>query len=208
LRRPAGGGAASQQAARLEPSPHAQLSGGFLQLQRPELLAGRSVTAMAYCAVAGSSLVACAYAPVSMAAEQRLKVCGVLACAGSTCCMRCLLKLGGVEQPQAGHGPRAEGSSCPSQDHSPRAQGLLCVWDLQRPQAPAEVLLLEGSPTACCWAPAASGAGADLLFAGGARGQSAGMGVRSSCDPLPSRGLARLLMSRPLIMLRSTPPAA
>ena len=73
----AGGGlASSQQAVRLEPSPHAQLSGGFLQLQWPELLAGRSVTAMAYCPVAGSSLVVCAYAPVSMTAEQLLKVGG------------------------------------------------------------------------------------------------------------------------------------
>lgn len=52
------------------------------------------------------------------------------------------------------------------QDHSTQSQGLLCVWDSSSPGAPAEVLLLEGCPTCCCWAPAASGAGADLIFAG------------------------------------------
>jgi hypothetical protein len=70
------GGAGAVAAARLAPSPHAQLSGGFLRLQRQELLAGRAVTAMAYCPVAGSSLVACAYAPACMTPEQRLKVGG------------------------------------------------------------------------------------------------------------------------------------
>ncbi|PNG99314.1 WD repeat domain-containing protein, partial [Tetrabaena socialis] len=48
-------------------------------------------------------------------------------------------------------------------DHSLNSKGMLCTWDLSAPSAPAAVMVSEGSPSCCCWAPAPS---TTLLFAG------------------------------------------
>ncbi|GLI68764.1 hypothetical protein VaNZ11_013255 [Volvox africanus] len=49
------------------------------------------------------------------------------------------------------------------QDHTLGSKGMLCVWDLSTPNAPASVLVSEGTPSCCCWAPAPS---ISLVFAG------------------------------------------
>jgi hypothetical protein len=67
-------GTASSQACTLQPSPHPQLSGGYILLQQQELLAGRRVVAMAHCPVPGSTLLVAAYAPVAMPAAELLQV--------------------------------------------------------------------------------------------------------------------------------------
>lgn len=49
------------------------------------------------------------------------------------------------------------------QDHTLNSKGVLCVWDLSATAAPHAILVSEGSPTCCCWAPAPS---TSLVFAG------------------------------------------
>ncbi|KAG2440517.1 hypothetical protein HYH02_010395 [Chlamydomonas schloesseri] len=63
------------------------------------------------------------------------------------------------------------GAAALLQDHSLGSKGLMCVWDLSSaargPQlqgaTPSAVLVSEGSPSCCCWAPAPS---TSLVFAG------------------------------------------
>ncbi|EFJ44849.1 hypothetical protein VOLCADRAFT_94869 [Volvox carteri f. nagariensis] len=56
------------------------------------------------------------------------------------------------------------GAAALLQDHSLGGKGMLCVWDLSSPTAPPlSVLVSEGSPSCCCWAPAPS---TTLVFAG------------------------------------------
>ncbi|KAG2446162.1 hypothetical protein HXX76_000757 [Chlamydomonas incerta] len=63
------------------------------------------------------------------------------------------------------------GAAALLQDHSLGSKGIMCVWDLSSaargPQLqgalPAAVLISEGSPSCCCWAPAPS---TSLVFAG------------------------------------------
>ncbi|GFR41343.1 hypothetical protein Agub_g2028 [Astrephomene gubernaculifera] len=55
------------------------------------------------------------------------------------------------------------GAAALLQDHTLNSKGVLCVWDLSATSAPAAVMVSEGSPSCCCWAPAPS---TSLVFAG------------------------------------------
>ncbi|KXZ56466.1 hypothetical protein GPECTOR_1g417 [Gonium pectorale] len=55
------------------------------------------------------------------------------------------------------------GAAALLQDHSLNSKGVLAVWDLSAPSSPASVLVSEGSPSCCCWAPAPH---TNMVFAG------------------------------------------
>ena len=50
-----------------------------------------------------------------------------------------------------------------TQDHSLATKGCLCVWDLSSPKAPKAVLVSEGTPSCCGFAPAPA---SSIVFAG------------------------------------------
>ena len=75
------------------------------------------------------------------------------------------------EQPLTRARSRFRGDARCPQDHTLGSKGIMCVWDLSSaargPQlqgaTPSAVLVSEGSPACCCWAPAPS---TSLVFAG------------------------------------------
>lgn len=62
------------------------------------------------------------------------------------------------------------GAAALLQDHTINTKGVMAVWDLSAPTKPTAVLVSEGSPSCCAWAPpvasTAAGGSVRLVFAG------------------------------------------
>ncbi|GLC72440.1 hypothetical protein PLESTF_001247900 [Pleodorina starrii] len=82
------------------------------------------------------------------------------------------------------------------QDHSLGAKGMLCTWDLSDPAAPSAVMVSEGVPSCCCWAPAPS---TTLVFAGMEEGGVCAWDLEEpeSRHPQEQVGGATLFLRRP-----------